>query len=54
MTKKPIVIGGALIMFGFAWSAITRVTKPISPDLQLFIRREQMIRLKEFYRKTHL
>jgi glycosyltransferase involved in cell wall biosynthesis len=54
MTKKPIVIGGALLMLGFTWSAITRMTKPISPDLQLFIRHEQMRRLKEFSKKMHL
>lgn len=51
MTKKPIVIGGVLLMLGFTWSAITRMSKPISTELQLFIRREQMIRLKEFSKK---
>jgi biofilm PGA synthesis N-glycosyltransferase PgaC len=54
MTKKPIIIGGALLMLGFTWSAITRMSKPISKELQLFIRREQMIRLKEFSKKLHL
>jgi poly-beta-1,6-N-acetyl-D-glucosamine synthase len=54
MTKKPIVIGGALLMLGFTWSAITRMSKPISTELQLFIRHEQMRRLKEFSKKMHL
>jgi biofilm PGA synthesis N-glycosyltransferase PgaC len=48
MTKQPIVIGGALLMLGFTWSAITRMSKPIPTELQRFIRREQMRRLKEF------
>lgn len=46
MTKKPIVIGGGLLMLGFAWAAITRMSKPIPMELQRFIRGEQMIRLK--------
>ncbi|MEI7635689.1 MAG: glycosyltransferase family 2 protein [Syntrophus sp. (in: bacteria)] len=54
MTKKPFVIGGALLMCGFTWSAITGMSKPISTELQSFIRREQMIRLKEFSKKMHL
>ncbi|MEN6321051.1 MAG: glycosyltransferase family A protein [Syntrophaceae bacterium] len=48
MKKKPIVIGGALLMFGFVWSAITRMHRPIPIELQQFVRREQMRRLKEF------
>jgi glycosyltransferase involved in cell wall biosynthesis len=47
MTKKPIIIGGSLIMLGFAWSAITRMSKPIPTELQRFIRSEQMQRLKK-------
>ena len=46
MTKKPVIIGGALLLVGFIWSAVTGMDKPISKDLQNFIRREQMRRLK--------
>lgn len=46
MTKKPFVIGGTLLMGGFVWSAATGVRKPISTELQQFIRGEQMSRLK--------
>lgn len=45
MTKKPILVGGALLMAGFAWSAVTGMKKPISTELQEFIRSEQMKRL---------
>jgi len=48
MTKKPIVIGGVLLILGYVWSAITRMSKPIPTELQRFIRREQMRRLKQF------
>jgi biofilm PGA synthesis N-glycosyltransferase PgaC len=51
MTKKPIFTGGALLMLGFTWAAITGMNKPISMELQQFIRREQMMRLKEFSKK---
>ena len=54
MTKKPIIIGGVLLMSGFIWSAITRMSKPISTELQLFIRHEQMQRLKALLKKIHL
>ena len=27
MTKKPVIIGGALLMLGFTWSAITRMSE---------------------------
>lgn len=46
MTKKPFVIGGTLLMAGFVWSAATGVRKPISTELQQFIRGEQMRRLQ--------
>jgi len=52
MTKKPIFIGGALLMLGFMWSAITRMNKPISIELQIFIRSEQMRRLKEYSKNS--
>ncbi|RPH51724.1 MAG: glycosyltransferase family 2 protein [Desulfobacteraceae bacterium] len=47
MTKKPIIIGGSLIMLGFIWSAITGMDKPIPAELERFIRSEQMQRLKK-------
>ena len=46
MTKKPFVIGGTLLMAGFVWSAATGERKPISMELQKFIRGEQMRRLQ--------
>lgn len=46
MAKKPLIIGGALLLIGFTWSAVTSMQKPISIELQRFIRGEQMRRLK--------
>ena len=52
MTKKPYVIGGALLFFGYAWAGITRIDRPISQELMRFHRGEQMNRLKQVFQKT--
>ena len=38
-------------MMGFIWAAIAGMQKPISMELQRFIRREQMRRLKALIKK---
>ena len=47
MGKKPYVIGGLLLIFGYAWGFLTRLKRPLSRELLLFYRREQMTRLKK-------
>ena len=47
MTKKPFIIGGSFLLFGFAWAGLKGVKRPISKKLMKFIRREQMKRLKK-------
>ena len=47
LTKKPPIIGGAFLFFGFAWAVLKRVERPISMELMKFIRKEQMQRLKK-------
>jgi hypothetical protein len=51
MTKKPYVIGGSFLFFGFAWAGLKGVERPISKELMDFIRKEQMQRLKYFLQK---
>lgn len=51
MTNKPIIVGGALLMAGFVWAAVTGTQKPISRELERFIRAEQMRRLKNLLRR---
>lgn len=48
MTKRPFVIGGLMVGFGYVWSLIRRVERPISRELMAFQRREQMTRLRRF------
>jgi len=49
MTKKPIFVGGLMILFGYVWSMVRRRERVVSPDIMIFRRREQMRRLREFF-----
>jgi len=46
LTKRPFVIGGLMLGFGYVWSLIRRVQRPVSRELMAFQRREQILRLK--------
>ncbi len=48
MTKRPVVLGGLMLVSGYAWALVRRVERPVSADLVVFYRREQMQRLKKF------
>lgn len=50
LTRKPYVVGGLLMLYGYLWAAITRIERPISAELLTFHRREQMQRLKTILR----
>lgn len=49
MTKKPYIIGGCLLVIGFAWAMLRRTSKQIPEQLQNFIRQEQMQRLRNIF-----
>jgi len=49
MTKRPVVIGGLMLVSGYVWALIRRVERPVSPELVAFYRREQIHRLKRFF-----
>jgi glycosyltransferase involved in cell wall biosynthesis len=51
MSRKPYVMGGLLLLFGFAWAGVKRTERPISKELMEFVRKEQMQRLKALFRK---
>ena len=51
MTKRPVFLGGSLLMAGYLWGAIRREDRRISSDLVAFVRREQMVRLKAFFNR---
>lgn len=51
MTKKPYVIGGFLLFWGYFWSLLCGVKRSVSPELMKFHREEQMQRLKNTFIK---
>jgi glycosyltransferase involved in cell wall biosynthesis len=48
MTKWPYVLGGLMVLCGYAWALIRRLERPVSPELVAFQRHEQMLRLRRF------
>jgi poly-beta-1,6-N-acetyl-D-glucosamine synthase len=51
MTKRPFIVGGLMVLFGYLWGLIRCADRPVSPELVAFQRREQMLRLKRFVTK---
>jgi len=52
-TKKPFLIGGVMLVAGYVWSAFTGKERPVSRDLIVFYRHEQMQRLKALIMRRH-
>ena len=52
MTKKPVGLGGLMLASGYVWAMIRQVERPVSPELVTFYRREQMRRLKKFFKNS--
>ena len=46
MTKKPYVVGGAVLGLGYLWAWVRRTPRPVSGELMKFHRGEQMVKLK--------
>lgn len=46
ITKKPILVGGMALLFGYCWAAIRRVERSVSIELMRFHRREQIQKLR--------
>ena len=45
-TKRPYLLGGLIIFWGYLWALLTRIERPISKDLMKFHREEEMRKLK--------
>jgi len=45
MGKRPVIIGGLALLFGYCWAALRRIKRPVSRELIRFHRREQMRKL---------
>ena len=44
---RPYLVGGLYFLSGFAWALLTRMKRPVSPELMAFHRGEQMARLRK-------
>lgn len=55
MTKRPYLIGGVVLFWGYMWSMLNNIEKPVPAALIRFRRMEQMERLRIFFsgRKAH-
>ncbi len=50
MTRPPYVSGGAALCAGYVWALVRQSERPVSDDLVKFQRRDQMRRLRTFFR----
>jgi hypothetical protein len=48
--KKPYLIGGAALLSGYAWAAVRRAKRSVSPELMRFHRADQMKKLRAILR----
>jgi glycosyltransferase involved in cell wall biosynthesis len=49
MGRRPYVLGGLALFFGYFWSMACRVERPIGPEVIAFQRRNQMRRLLKVF-----
>ena len=49
-SKHPYFLGGFALLSGYVWAALTRMKRPVSPELMRFHRREQMMKLRAIFR----
>jgi poly-beta-1,6-N-acetyl-D-glucosamine synthase len=52
MAKKPYLLGGTMLFWGYFWSMLKREKKPVPQELIDFQQREQMKRLKKLIFRT--
>jgi glycosyltransferase involved in cell wall biosynthesis len=50
MTKKPLLLGGLALLTGYFWAFMSRMSRPVSPELIKFHRKEQMEKLKLIFK----
>ncbi len=52
MSRKPMILGGMMLMTGYVWAMLTRAQTPVSMEFVQFRRREQMKWLKDYFRRV--
>jgi glycosyltransferase involved in cell wall biosynthesis len=51
MTRKPYIVFGSAILAGYLWGMITRANRLVPEDVIAFRRREQLGRLRKYFRE---
>jgi GT2 family glycosyltransferase len=51
MSRRPFVTGGCALFMGYFWTLIRRERRPISQELVDFQRRDQLKRLRAFFKR---
>jgi len=51
MTKRPFLIGGLMLITGYAYAMLRRAQRPMPCELVAFRRQEQMQRLKRLFKR---
>jgi poly-beta-1,6-N-acetyl-D-glucosamine synthase len=54
MSRKPIILGGTMLMAGYVWAMLTRAPMPVSMEFVHFRRKEQMQWLNKYFSKIIL
>jgi len=54
MTKKPYIIGGSFLLFGYVRAGLMREQRPVSGELMEFYHKEQMHRLKNMLSRVFM
>ena len=49
--ESPLLRGGLYFIAGYWWACLTRMHRPVSPELMAFHRAEQMARLRKLFRR---
>jgi glycosyltransferase involved in cell wall biosynthesis len=52
MSRKPIFLGGFLLLSGYFWAMITRAPKPVTAEFVNFRRKEQKQWLKDYFQRA--
>jgi biofilm PGA synthesis N-glycosyltransferase PgaC len=52
MSKRPYVVEGLALGFGYVWAWLRRIRRPVSPALMRFHRKEQMRKLRAILRSA--
>jgi hypothetical protein len=47
MIKRPYLLGGVLLFFGYFWASVNGTERVVSKELMTFNQKEQMQRLKK-------